>query len=284
MEPRDISLSASPPDLYVEVEAAWGQGRSGSSPPEPTRARQRTWAETLLIGENQVLELIARGTPLPSTLDMVCRLVEEMADGCLCSILLLDPVGNRLRNGAAPSLPASYTQAIDGSAIGPSAGSCGTAAYRREAVVVTDIATDPLWVNYRHLALPHGLRGCWSTPIFSSEGNVLGTFAIYSREPRSPTPQHHTIIDQITHLVAVAIERTRTEVALKESEERFRRMADTIPEVIWFRALEPEKVLYVSPSFERIWGLPAGDLYRNPRLWTKAIRCLKGEAYVHRHN
>jgi formate hydrogenlyase transcriptional activator len=100
---------------------------------------------------------------------------------------------------------------------------------------------------------------------------VLGTFAIYAREPRSPTPQHHKIIEQITHLAAVAIERNRTQAALQESEERFRRMADAIPEVIWFTALEPEKVLYVSPSFERIWGLPVADLYRNSRLWTEAI-------------
>ena len=236
-----------------------------------TDIQDRKWAETLLAGEKRLLEMIARGSPLAPILDAVCRLVEELSDGCLCSILLLDPDGNRLRHGAAPSLPAGYTQAIDGSAIGPSAGSCGTAAYRREPVIVSDVATDLLWADYRHLALAHGLRACWSTPIFSSEGKVLGTFAIYSREARNPTPQHHTIIEQMTHLAAVAIERTRTEAALQESEERFRRMADTIPEVIWFTSLEPERMLYVSPSFERIWGLPVGDLHRNPRVWMETI-------------
>jgi len=100
---------------------------------------------------------------------------------------------------------------------------------------------------------------------------VLGSFAVLSGEPRSPTPQHQKIIAQITHLAAVAIERKRTETALRESEERFRRMADTIPEVIWFTSLEPEKVLYVSPSFERIWGFKAGELYANVRLWMEAI-------------
>jgi PAS domain S-box-containing protein len=100
---------------------------------------------------------------------------------------------------------------------------------------------------------------------------VLGTFAIYAREPRHPTPQHHKIIEQITHLAAVAVERNRTQAALQESEERFRRMADAIPEVIWITALEPEKVLYASPSFERVWGFPVSDLYQNPRLWTGTI-------------
>ena len=213
--------------------------------------------------------MIARGNSLPVVLDGLCRLVEETSSDILATILLLND--NRLWHGAAPSLPKSYTKAIDGGIIGPAAGSCGTAAYRGEPVIVSDIATDPLWADYRGLALAHELRACWSTPILSSEGRVLGTFAIYAREPCSPTPQHHKIIEQITHLAAVAIERNRTQAALQESEERFRRMADAIPEVIWFTALEPEKVLYVSPSFERIWGLPVADLYRNSRLWTEAI-------------
>jgi PAS domain S-box-containing protein len=160
---------------------------------------------------------------------------------------------------------------MGGIAIGPSMGSCGTAAHRGEPVMVCDIASDPLWADYRDVALAHGLRASWSTPIFSSSGNLLGTFAILSRKPRSPTPQHHHIIEQITHLASIAIERRRTESALQESEERFRRMADAIPEVIWFTALAPEKILYVSPSFERIWGLPVEKLYQNPRLWTETI-------------
>src|SRR5712691_656742 len=103
------------------------------------------------------------------------RLLEKLSKGALASILLFDPDGNRLRHGAAPSLPKSYIDAIDGSAIGPAAGSRGTAAYRRAPVIVSDIARDPLWADYRHLALPHGLRACWSTPIFASDGGVLGT-------------------------------------------------------------------------------------------------------------
>src|SRR5262249_23098782 len=113
--------------------------------------------------------------------------------------------------GAAPSLPQSYTDAIDGGFIGPAAGSCCTAAYRKAPVMVADIAQDPLWADYRALALPHGLRACWSTPVLASDGRVLGTFALYARAPSSPTPQQHTIIEQITNLTSIAIERQRAE-------------------------------------------------------------------------
>jgi PAS domain S-box-containing protein len=171
---------------------------------------ERKRAEALLSEEKRLLEMIARGNPLSTILDALCRLVEELSKGSLASILLLDPDGH-LWHGAAPSLPKSYTDAIDGGFIGPAAGSCGTAAYRKEPVIVSDIATDPLWTNYRDLALPHGLRACWSTPVLAADGRVLGTFAIYSRAPGSPTPQQLDIIEQITDLASIAIEHKRAE-------------------------------------------------------------------------
>ena len=172
---------------------------------------ERKRAEALLSEEKRLLEMIAKGNSLSMILDALCRLVEELSEGSLSSILLLDPDGNRLWHGAAPSLPKSYTDAIDGGFIGPAAGSCGTAAYRKEPVIVSDIAQDPLWAGYRDLALPHGLRACWSTPVLASDGRLLGTFAIYSREPGSPTPQQQNIIEQITDLASIAIERKRAE-------------------------------------------------------------------------
>jgi GAF domain-containing protein len=184
--------------------------------------------EMLLAGEKRVLEMIARSSPLVPILDALCRLVEEVSSGSLATILLLDSESNRLWHAAAPSLPPAYTEGMGEIVIGPSVGSCGTAAYRKEPVLVCDIAADPLWADFRDVALAHGLRASWSTPIFSSSGNLLGTFAILSREPRSPTVQHHRLIEQITHLASIAIERNRTETALQESEERFRRMADAI--------------------------------------------------------
>ena len=185
----------------------------------------RKRAEMLLAGEKRLLEMIARGDSRAFILDALCRLVEELASGSLSSILLLDSTGKRLRHGAAPSLPIPYTDAIDGGAIGPAAGSCGTAAYRAEPVIVSDIATDPLWADYRDLALAHGLRACWSTPILTSEGRVLGTFAMYYREPRSPTLREQDVIEQITHLASIAIEREQAEERLRQAQADLARVS-----------------------------------------------------------
>jgi signal transduction histidine kinase len=179
---------------------------------------ERKQDEMLLAGEKRLLEMIARGEPRTIILDALCRLVEDLATGALSSILLLDPKVGCLRHGAAPSLPAAYIEAIDGVLIGPSAGSCGTAAYRGEPVIVSDIATDPLWADFRDLALGHRLRACWSTPIRSSDGRVLGTFAIYYREPRTPTPSEQNVIEQITHLASIAVEREQAEAALRQAQ------------------------------------------------------------------
>jgi PAS domain S-box-containing protein len=180
---------------------------------------ERKRGEALLAGEKRLLEMVAKGDPLGDILDAICRLVEELCSGSLCSILLLDSSGKRLWQGAGPSIPKPYAEAIDGFVIGPSVGSCGTAAYHAEQVIVSDIATDPLWASFRDVALVHGLRACWSTPIFSFDRKVVGTFAMYYREPRSPTPQHREVIEQITHLASITIERQRAEEALRASEQ-----------------------------------------------------------------
>jgi PAS domain S-box-containing protein len=179
---------------------------------------QRKWREALLAGENRVLEMVAKGDSLADILDKLCLLVEEQSSDVLASILLMDPNGKQLRHGAAPNLPKTYTEAIDGAFIGPAVGSCGTAAYRAEQVIVSDIAADPLWADFRDLALAHSLRACWSTPIFSSEGKVIGTFAMYYREPRSPSPREQETIKHITYLAGVAIQRKLAERARRESE------------------------------------------------------------------
>src|SRR6476620_9457834 len=179
---------------------------------------QRKRREALLAGENRVLAMAAKGDSLTDILDNLCLLVEEQSTGVLASILLMDPNGKQLRHGAAPNLPKAYTDAIDGLAIGHSVGSCGSAAYRAEQVIVSDIATDPLWNPFRDLALTHSLRACWSTPIFSSESKVIGTFAMYYHQPRSPSPREQDTIKHITHLAGIAIERKLAETARRESE------------------------------------------------------------------
>ena len=179
---------------------------------------QRKRREALLAGENRVLEMAAKGDSLADILDNLCLLVEEQSTGVLASILLMDPNGKQLRHGAAPNLPKAYTDAIDGLTIGHSVGSCGSAAYRAEQVIVSDIAADPLWADFRDLALAHSLRACWSTPIFSSEGKVIGTFAMYYHEPCSPSPREQETITHITYLAGVAIQRKLAERARRESE------------------------------------------------------------------
>jgi PAS domain S-box-containing protein len=183
-----------------------------------TDITERKRAEVLLAGEKRLLEMIARGDSRERILEGACLLVEELASGSLCSILLFDPSANCLRHGAAPSLPKIYTEAIAGAVIGPSVGSCGTAAYRAEPVIVSDIATDPLWDDFRDLASAHELRACWSTPILSSARRVLGTFATYYREPRSPSSEEHNVVERITHLASIAIEREQGEQVLRQAQ------------------------------------------------------------------
>jgi GAF domain-containing protein len=153
-----------------------------------------------------VVSELRKGDTLEDILDRHLLTVEQMSDSeILTSILLLSEDGKRLTHGAAPSLPTSYRQAIDGAEIGPCAGSCGTAAYLGRPVYVTDIATDPLWAAYRDLALPHGLRSCWSTPIRHADGDVMGTFAIYHRSVSGPARDELDAIEIITDNVAQAI-------------------------------------------------------------------------------
>ncbi len=161
----------------------------------------------------RVLELALRDSPLEETLGELIRIVESTSrTGVLGSILLLD--GRYLRHGAAPSLPPAYSEAIDGAEIGPVAGSCGTAAFRGRPVFVSDIATDPLWAEYKAVALPHGLQACWSTPIITAGPKILGTFAMYHREPREPTVRDLALVDLVTQTAALVIDRKRAQEAL----------------------------------------------------------------------
>src|SRR4029077_9090436 len=248
---------------------------------------QRKRREALLAAENRVLEMVAKGDSLADILDKLCLLVEEQSSSVLASILLMDPNGKQLRHGAAPNLPKTYTEAIDGAFIGPAVGSCGTAAYRAEQVIVSDFAADPLWTDFRDLALAHSLRACWSTPIFSSEGKVIGTFAMYYREPRTPTPREQETIKHITHLTGVAIQRKLAETARRESEAYLaeaQRLSHTgswawVPATgeIRYWSEETDRVLGFDPDagpprFERFFGrLHPEDQDRVRELFGKAI-------------
>jgi two-component sensor histidine kinase len=164
----------------------------------------------LTTAEKDVLEQIVGGASLSAVLLQLTRAAEEYSRGeMLASVLLMDEDGRHLRHGAAPSLPDSYNRAIDGIEAGPSVGSCGTAAFRKQPVYVTDIQSDPLWSDYRELAASHGLAACWSIPIIASTGAVLGTFALYHRRPRAPSASEKSIVELLARITAVAIEHER---------------------------------------------------------------------------
>ena len=239
--------------IPVEVSLAALRGRYYQAIIRDISNRKRR--EALLAGENKVLEMVAKGDSLADILDSLCRLVEEQSSGVLASILLMDPNGKQLRHGGAPNLPKSYTDAIDGLVIGDLVGSCGTAAYRAEQVIVSDIATDPLWTDFRDLALAHSLRACWSTPIFSSEGKVIGTFAMYYREPRSPSPREQDTIKHITYLAGVAIQRKLGEAALRASEQVARGQVEALAQSLDVLATAPEPERFIGQMLSTIGRL-----------------------------
>jgi PAS domain S-box-containing protein len=209
---------------------------------------------------NLILEQIGQGLPLSSVLEKLAGQVESIHPNVLCSILLLDKDGKHLRHGAAPSLPDFYNQAIDGAEIGDGIGSCGTAAYRGERVIVENILEHPYWVAFRELASKADVQSCWSQPVFGSAGEVVGTFALYHRQPAYPSDAEIAIIERYSTLASLAIERKRAEGQLKT----FARAIDQSPVSIIIT--DPQgSIEYVNPKFEQVTGYsPSEAIGRTP--------------------
>lgn len=279
----DILQSGVPSDLEFRLRAADGGYRWHVGRQVPIRNEQggiTQWfgtcsdiedqkrAHAMLAGNNRVLAQIAAGVSLPEILDELVRFIEELLGDSRCSILLLDADGQHLRLGAAPNLPPAYNRAIDGVEIGPTVGSCGTAAYLRETVVVGDIADDERWEAFRELAAEHGLVACWSVPILAREAEanseVLGTFAVYPRGIGVPGPAEFAVIRRAADLARVAIERDRTIRAMRESEAKFRTLADYFPDSIF--VIDPDsrgvpmRILYVNPAIRQTHGYEPGEV------------------------
>jgi two-component system cell cycle sensor histidine kinase/response regulator CckA len=237
--------------------------------------------EALALLDEKVLAKLMAHAPLPEILNTLCTNIETQYSGLLCSILFLDSDGKTLRTGCAPSLPAEYAQAVDGAQIGPCAGSCGTAVYRRHPVIVSDIATDPLWADIRHLALPHGLRACWSTPISSQDGSILGTFALYYREPRAPDADHLQLIAHATRLAALAMEWDRAQADLSAAESRYRTLVERLPAITYIAELGASGPWhYVSPQIESMLGFSPVEWLSDSSNWINHVHSADRESVL----
>jgi PAS domain S-box-containing protein len=204
-----------------------------------TDIEDRKRAEALLAAEKRTLELIANGARLADILENVCNTIDAQADNIISAVMLMDTDGKRLWPAAGPRLPQGWIEAITPLKTGTGIGSCGSAAFLKRRVIVSDIATDPLWVDYRDVALSYGLRAAWSQPLLSKDQQVLGTFGMYYAEPRTPSETDLRLIEGAGHLAVIAIEGERAQAALTrafddiaKSEAELRTIIDAIPQLI----------------------------------------------------
>jgi PAS domain S-box-containing protein len=239
------------------------EGRAVSIAGTHTDVSERKRSEGFGAAQRQVLELIATGSPLADVLSRLVLLVEQLSEGMLCSVLLLDDDGVSMRHGAAPSLPPDYVRAIDGARVGPRAGSCGTAMHLGKRVVVTDVLSDILWEDYGDAARLSGMRACWSTPICSSERGVLGSFAMYYSEPRAPRDHELEMIEAAADVARVAIEHHHAQQALRRSEERNRAILRAIPDLMFVTTIDGVYLDYHVNDVSRLYMPPSKFLGKN---------------------
>src|SRR5579864_4826659 len=197
-----------------------------------TDIEDRKRAESLLAAEKRTLEMIASGACLADILERLCDTIDAHGPKIRSAVMLMDADGMHLRPAAAPRLPKGWVDAITPLKIGPCVGSCGTAASLKQRVIVSDIATDPLWADYRDLALGYGLRAAWSQPLLSKNQEVLGTFCLYYTEPRSASDTVLRLIEGADHIAVIAVEGERSQAKLRQDEEELRRIVDLIPQTI----------------------------------------------------
>ena len=224
--------------MKVAKQTNYSNGANISTPEEEISRLKRT--EAFSTSQRRVLELLAGDASLGSVLNSLIRSIEDQASGMVCSVLVFDPVTKCLHHGAAPSLPKKYTNAIDGVKIGEGVASCGTAAHRRQLVIVEDIETDPLWLDYRDLALKYNLHAAWSQPILSSRGNLLGTFAMYINKRQRPSGFELVLIDMAANLATIAIERKQTEQEIHEANIELKKARKNLKKAE-YRLMEWEK-------------------------------------------
>lgn len=252
---------------------------------------ERKQSENLLAGQKRVLEKIATGADLGETLRLLLQVIESQTSGQIGSILLLDAAGQQIEGGITNSLSAAYVEQLIGLQIGPDVGSCGTAMYRRSPVISADLSQDPLWENYRDFARQFGLVSCWSLPIFSSQGSVLGSIAIYGQTVSTPTAADWSLLEIAAPLAGIAIEQARAVKALQVAEANYRGIFENAVEGI-FQSTPDGQYLMVNPMLARLYGYdsPADlmanltdiqhQLYVDPQRRAEFVRLMQAEGTV----
>ena len=216
-----------------------------------------------------LLRQVVAGVPLGQLLDRLVRSVERMAPGLTASVLLV--IDGHLRLGAAPNLPEAYNRAAENHPVGEGFGSCGTAAHRRQLVVCEDLQVDPLWKNYREITSRYQLGACWSMPILNQAGAVLGTLALYSRQPRGPGPRELTVMREFADLAALAIACHQTQAALAESDHRHQELVDCLDAIVWEGQAGGRQFSYVSRQAEQLFGYPALRWKQESGFWASIL-------------
>ncbi|MDD3352370.1 response regulator [Zoogloea sp.] len=230
---------------------------------------QRKRVELAMSTQRQALEMVASGAPLEQTLEVLARGLEALMPGVRASLLILDSRSGRLYTGAAPSLPEAYNRIVDGLSVAEGMGACGTAAFRGEPVIVRDVAGDPLWRDFREVAARFGLVACWSLPIFTQGGDLLGAFGMYPREVSSPAEFQLELARQVVEVAAVAILRHREVSALQASESRFRQLFQAAPLPLALMSQEGQ-VQALNQRFQEVLGYTPEDVPDLAAWWCKA--------------
>lgn len=258
IEEKFVKLDGTPIDVEVQSTPIIFDGQPAVHVivRDVTKSKQ---AERYEQFRSRILELLAGGEPLSYQLEALVRGVEQLNPAMLCSILILGSDGKHLLNGIAPSLPDFYNEAFDGIKVGLGVGSCGMAAFTNQRIIVSDITTHAYWTPYKELAASAGLGACWSQPIRSSSGQVLGTFAIYHRQAHTPAESDIAIIEQSAHLASIAIERGMAAEKLRDREAHYRLLTEDASDVVW-KQDRNNYFTYISPADERMRGYHADEV------------------------
>ena len=220
--------------------------------------------------EREVLEMNARpDSVIEDTLAFYLKEIQEIHKGMICSVLRLK--GNRLYNWSAPALSENYLNSIEGVEIGDNVGSCGTAAFKKDKVVVTDIENDPLWADYKEVAAAEGLKACWSFPLIDSVNRVMGTFAIYYKRVKAPTREEENTLERAKNLLMIILENKMSVEAVKSSIQNYDMVAKATNDAIWDWNVETNEVTRTGKGLEVLFGYKPEEAAQEENFWNKRI-------------